>query len=197
VITPIGRLSSLLAEFAMTSIARNGLCSFSAMAFRRQYIYDLSFLFSFASYGLIRPEKIRLPTTMMMRLRSTILFSFPSLLDEQKLSTKLPRPEKKARGLFPILLSFHTICSNVLASLAYLQEEKFTRKAIRVHFSSPRHTRGFGSGSASNRPLLLSFPANQDEKLKDTTDLFHLAFLGGRFFFSFSSSSSFQRDLVS
>jgi hypothetical protein len=78
--------------------------------------------------------------TMMMRLRSTIFFSSFFFLDEPQLSTKLPRPEKKARGLFQFSLSFHNICSNVLALLAYQQEEKSTRKQYVYTFLRPPHT---------------------------------------------------------
>jgi hypothetical protein len=80
---------------------------------------------------------------MMMRLRSTIFFSPFFFLDERLLPTKASPPRKKARGLFQFSLSFHTICSNVLALLAYQQEGKSTRKQIRVHFFFARHTRGF------------------------------------------------------
>jgi hypothetical protein len=88
-----------------------------------------------------------------------------------ELSTKLPHPEKSKRAFpnFAFHLTHHLFERTGFACLS--ARGKFTRKAIRVQLSSPRHTRGFGSGSASNRPLLLSFPANQDEKLKDRTDL--------------------------
>jgi hypothetical protein len=143
------------------------------MAFRRQYIYDLSFLFPFLSYGRSRPQERRL--RMMMMIPWDTMF-FPSLLIEPQLCNEASPPGKKARRLFHF--HFHFTSSVQRAGFACLLARRKPHGSNTCTLSRLPHTWNVPGPQATDRLLACCDRAGRylfrqpGRKPKDRTDLF-------------------------
>jgi len=163
------------------------------MAFRRQYIYDLSFLFHFLSYGRSRPQKRRL--RMMMMIPWDTMF-FPSLLIEPQLCNEAFPPRKKARRL--LHFCFYFTSSVQRAGFACLLARRKPHGSNTCTLSRLPHTWNVPGPQATDRLLAYRDRAGrylfQDESQRTEQTFFHLAF--GDRLFSFLLPSAFPAVLA-
>jgi hypothetical protein len=139
---PSERLSPLLAELVVTSIAETIYDSFqrwrsNGSTFTTPHSYPFPFL-------TVRNGR-KNPTADDDDAASEHDFSFPSFLISHSFQRGLPAQKKEARGLFHFAFIHFTpsVQRTGFACLIYLQERKITRQQYTCTLLA-RHTRGFG-----------------------------------------------------